>query len=492
MGRWATLALLIGIGLLLPGGCSPEADALLPNRQRPAGDTEGQTLLARFVHVSDTHVVDTLSPARFAGAQMFTRSAWRPYEAYSMQIVDGIVRAVNRMHAGGRTIDFVLHTGDACDNAQTNELAWLLTLLDGGIVNPLSGPDDRAVDLRPPLDHDPYAVFAAQGLYRAGRDGDADSIPWYAVFGNHDVYAIGVLPIFEDHAGHRTAPLPLDTRRGLLLPVRLDPVGSAANGRVTPAYPGPPDLFSAPAYVAPNPRRAYFDQREYVAALRATRSGPRGHGFSDVDGPTWYSVSPVPGVRLIGLDTTDRASQAPGYFYQDGALSRAQLEFLRAELEGATQRGETVIVASHHPSATLLPVVGSEVTPDELREVLNAYPAVVVHQAGHSHRNRVTDRGGYVEIETCSTLDPPQEARVVELWRDDADGGITVAYDVFSHLDETWPPLGADPLRALRAWAHKIAQDDKEAAARQRVHDPSGESPWGTEADRNGRVVLRR
>ncbi len=494
MHRRSLLVIALSSILLGLGGCPGQADRalLLPSRESGTLDVAGFTLVARMAQVTDTHVVDTLSPARFAGAHDITLSAWRPYEAYATQLLDGAIRTVNRIHASGRQVDFLLHTGDACDNAQSNELRWLLDILDGNEINPLSGPDDRPADQRPDPALDPYAAFQAQGLYQAGRHGDLPSVPWYALVGNHEVYAIGVLPIFESRTGQRTAPLPWDTRPGWLLPVRFDPVGSEAYGNCTPADPGPPALFEAPRHVEPNPERAYFSQAEYQQALAATVTEPAGHGVGDpAAGPTWYSVSPVAGLRLIGLDTTDRTAKSPGYFYDLGALSHAQLGFLRDELDGATARDEIVIVATHHPSDALSPLEGSEVTPEQFRGVLSAYPSVVLHVCGHTHRNQVTDRGSYVEIETCSTLDLPQEGRLIEIWHS-ADGRVAVAYEMFSPLDDTLPALGDDPLYALRQQAQAIALGDKSAPMWQQRFDPTGSDPYGEPAERSGLRVIPR
>jgi 3',5'-cyclic AMP phosphodiesterase CpdA len=493
-GRWSLLVVALTAVLLGQGGCPRPADLapLLPAEASGGLDLAGFALVARIAQVTDTHVVDTLSPARFAGLHAITLSAWRPYEAYAMQLLDGDIRMVNRIHASGRRIDFLLHTGDACDNAQGNELGWVLTIMDGGEINPLSGPDDRPVDQRPDPALDPYAPFQAQGLYQTGRHGDLPSIPWYALVGNHEVYAIGVLPIFESKTGHRTAPLPLDARPGWLLPVRFDPVGSLAYGNCTPAHPGPPALFEAPRYVVPNPARAYFSKPEYQQALTTTVTGPPGHGVGDSgDGPTWYSVSPVAGLRLIGLDTTDRTEKLPGHFYDGGAMSQTQLAFLQGELDAAAARGEIVLVATHHPSDALDPSAGSEVTPEQFRAVLSACPSVVAHVCGHSHRNRVTDRGTYIEIETCSTLDLPQEGRLIEIWHRATDDRMAVAYETFSQFDDTLPALGDDPLRALREQAHAIALGDKLAPLRQRRFDPTGADPSGRAQDRAGVVFVR-
>ncbi len=477
-------------------GCGGEIDnpLLLPPRESDPVDTSHLMLVARIVHITDTHIVDTQSPARFAGAHGFTQSAWRAWESYSTQILDGIIRTTNRLHASGQPIDFLLHTGDACDNAQANELSWFLAVLDGGAINPLSGPDDRSDEARPPPLLDPYAAFAAQGLYRTGIHGERPSIPWYALIGNHDTFAIGVFPIVTCLLdGSRTAPLPLGRRPGILLPTVLDPTGCWAHGNVTPADSGPPNLLELPRFVAPNPQRAYFRAREFMQALADTAAGPAGHGFQDAaNGPTWYSLSPVPGLRLIGLDTSDQPVTLPGLPYSEGCISETQRGFLRAELETAQGRGEIIVVASHHPSQALEPLYGSALGPSDFREMLGEYPNVVLHLAGHFHRNRVANRGSYVEIETCSTLDPPQEGRIIEMWRDGTDGSTVIRYRMFSHIDDTLPPLGDDALRDLRVQGRTIAMQAAAGAARERPIDGADADPHGSPSDRAGVIRLSR
>ena len=485
-------ALLLAAFLAAIAGCEADDGLRLPSRESPEVNLDGFSLVARIIHVSDSQIVDEESPARFAGAQDIVRSAWRPYEAYSTQLLDGTLRAVNRIHASGRNADFLVFTGDACDNAQTNELRWMLNVFDGRTVDPRSGPDDRAAESLPDPLMDPHVPFVAQGLYRSAVHGDLPSIPWYVVFGNHDVFGIGVFAIFEDAFGRRTAELPFARRPGVLLPTVLDPVGAWTHGKVTPANPGPPAFLELPAYVDPNPDRKFFNQREFIRAMFTTESGPPGHGFVDAEtGPGWYSVSPVEGLRLIGLNTCEPAHRIPGFPYQDGSISAEQVAFLRDELAAADKRGELIIVASHHPSASLWAGYGTALVGSEFRALLNEYPHVVAHLAGHTHRNRVTSRGGYLEIETSSTIDLPQEGRIVEIWRRDADGLAVVNYEMFSHLDEQLPALGADPLHAMRAAARAIAEGDKGAAARQKRLDPSGADPFGSAVDRSGMMVVR-
>jgi 3',5'-cyclic AMP phosphodiesterase CpdA/predicted small lipoprotein YifL len=488
------LRLPLALMLLAPlagSSCGADNPLLLPARDSADGDqTAGMVLLVRFVHITDTQVVDTLSPARFPGAHEFTLSAWRPWESYSTQILDGIVRTANRIHASGTTVDFVIHTGDTCDNAQSNELRWFLDVMDGREVNPLSGPDDRPLEDRPPTILDPYAAFLPQGLYRSGVHGDLPSIPWYCLIGNHDRFATGLLPIVSLPGGRRVAPLPFFDRPGLLLPTVFDPAGRLAHGNVTPAEPGPPRFFEPPVFVAPNPDRAYFNRNEFIGAMFTTDSEPAGHGFETPDVRGWYRIWPAPGIRLIGLNTSDQPAPLPTGIYEAGCISEEQSDFLRRELASAAEHSEWVIVASHHPSQILEMLHGSALGPEQFRALLNDYPNVILHLTGHLHRNRVADRGGYVEIETCSTLDPPQEARVVEIWRDTADDSLIIRYYMFSHLDDDLPPLGEDPLRRLREQAAQVTANDLATVRLQRTADEVDADASGAPEDRQGWIRL--
>lgn len=494
MNRREFIRFIAASGALSGIGCEsvPDLGTLLPARENDPLDDSAGTLLARFVHITDTHVVDDESPARFPPAEIITRSAWRPYEAYSAQIVDGIIRTINRIHESGREVDFLLHTGDGCDNAQYNELEWLLGLLDGRMINPLSGPDDRPDDAKPTASLDPYAPFQASGLYRNGVHGARPTIPWYGLAGNHDSFATGVFPFYERPFGKRVAPLPPAPRPGVVLPTEFDPTGFLAYGNVTPNEPGPLKLFQLPRYVEPNAARMFFNKVDFVRALFATRTGPAGHGMSSEDGPSWYSVSPVEGLRLIGLDTSDPGHRIPGFFYVEAAISAAQVEFLRSELEAARDRDEVTIVATHHPSDTLEQILGTTITTAQFRDLLAGYSNVVLHLCGHKHRNRVTHRGSYLEIETCSTIDLPQEGRLIEIRRHETTGEISIAYEMFSHINDELPPLGEDPLYDLRVEARTIAENDPGSLLRQRIFDSSGAVPGGVGFDRRaGRRRLK-
>ncbi len=102
------------------------------------------------------------------------------FAGYSPQILDAHAATIRRI-AGQIDLDFVLHTGDATENAQENELAWFLTAMDSGALNPNSGAAIEPGSRFAGPEHQP---FYAQGL---------GPTPWYFTLGNHDELVMGSL-----------------------------------------------------------------------------------------------------------------------------------------------------------------------------------------------------------------------------------------------------------------------------------------------------------
>src|SRR5579859_7138460 len=98
----------------------------------PAGDVVARgRAIACIGHITDLHVTDVQSPARFE----FVNREWedprfrelltmqRPHEAINVWAVDALLRALGRIERGPLTkgpIELVAMTGDSIDNTQLN------------------------------------------------------------------------------------------------------------------------------------------------------------------------------------------------------------------------------------------------------------------------------------------------------------------------------------------------------------------------------------
>ncbi len=432
-----------------------------------------ETLLVRLAHVTDTHVTDVASPGRLTQFDGLFPDAWRPQEAYAAQILDGLIRSVNRYHREVGPVDLLIHTGDAVDNAQTNELRWFLQVMDGQEVTPRSGDDEVRWS---PSHLNPFETFQAEGVYAQGRHGPEPTVPWVALMGNHDAYAAGNFPIVMLPGGRRIAPLPLFWRPGVVLPVALIPDGQWTHDD-SPYDAQPASLFGGLVPITKDADRAFYSRRECLEDHFASPSAPQGHGFADPNEQrAWHSRSITESVRLIALDTADVPSPLPSMAYAQGAISERQLRWLRAQLADASQQGQWVVVASHHPSGALQKSYGSAIGPAGLRTLLNEHDNVILHLAGHTHRNRVVNWGGYVEVETGSALEYPQTGRIIEIYQSELGDSLLINYATIS------PRGGDDALAELREVAFELARDDAGRAAAESAEQMAETRPTSTSA----------
>ena len=361
--------------------------------------------LAYFAQLSDPHVVDEASPARMeflAGAGRGVNHGYRPQEALTTQVLDSMVRAVNRHRVsglrtrGGRAkLGFTVTTGDLSDNAQLNEARWYIRALEGGVLDPSSGkpisaanpcpgatPEQverlnaAAAERRytgvqdhtdypgPPSTHvrfwDPntgraagrYSGVRFPGLLdRAQQPFAAEGLrtPWYSVMGNHDQQRQGILArphalLDKVSAGcQKTFPGAFDARTL---------AGRPASSIFTQVA-GMPTLDVLRRdrrLVPPDPDRRVLSKGE----LRDLHDGPgRAHGAGLVSqsenrrsagAASYYAWSPSRHTRFISLDTVAEGGGP------HGNIDHPQYRWLARELarNSARKRPRLVVILSHH------------------------------------------------------------------------------------------------------------------------------------------------
>lgn len=475
--------------------------------------------LVSFLHLTDFQFPDVQSPARVEfldraadePTPSFLGSAHRPQEALVIHACEAMNRQANAVGLGpvtGRPLDLTVCTGDNFDNAQLNELQWFLRLMNGGEVVPNSGDPDVFESVQSfdgPLDYDPHyyhpdPVRDPRGpdnykrhfgfpdlpglLEAAGRPFVAAGIdtPWYSLWGNHDVLVQGnapVNPVFEAIAtgpAKILAPPPGlaagDLWRGLV----AQDAGVVSRLSLAPTRP-----------VTPDPARRFITARDYLEYHLASGGRPRGHGFTEdnLDAQTlYYTFDMAPQVLGIGLDSTSPQMA-------DGSIGETQLRWLEARLveahsrylDGAGTQVRTgnddrlVVLFSHHRADSMQAMQGPDhagrIEPRHdgatVEALLHRFPNVVAWVNGHSHTNRVVPRpdplgrtAGYWDITTAAQIDPPQQARILEVV-DNRDGTLSLFATVVDHAGPARPATDDRDLLALAGISRELAFNDYQA-----------------------------
>jgi len=544
----------------------------------PQSGREGRrTSLAYFGQLSDFQLADEESPARVefldpAGSPV--EAAFRPWEALNPHIDEAMIRQVNAFAgaapvAGGdgsrSAMDFVIDTGDSADSQQLNETEWVRTLLEGGPLDPNSGidPSGYTHQLCPPVgvpgaaeaaaytgvqDYDDYTENlnpyfydpddprgAAAGwpeypdlMNRAQEAFTATglAVPSYVAFGNHDALVQGNQAAngsFEDIATGCMKPMEgaLGSFGGVedLTPAALEAL-----------------LISNPAALAlvpPDPDRRFVSKAEYKQLFREGEQTD-GHGFGHVDpaeeeaskgAAGYYSFVPVPGLRMIALDTVCEGGVTGPC--SDGNVDDPQFRWLEGELREATAADELVILFSHHaipslsadvpdeaaPACTVPDEHGHDVNPgcdldprlstpihlgDDMVALLHRYPHAIAWVAGHSHVNDVTaypdpsgDGSGFWSIRVAAEADWPQQTRLLQLF-DNRDGTLSLFGTIVDHASPaTAPPSGTGAATLtesdLASIGRTLSYNDPQTGARACEPDPCGE---GGAEDRNVELLI--
>jgi 3',5'-cyclic AMP phosphodiesterase CpdA len=386
--------------------------------------------IACIAHITDLHVTDAQSPARF---EFINREAHdprfrelltmqRPQETLNAHAIAATVRAINSVEAGpvtGSPLQIVSMTGDAIDNTQRNELTNFLALFNGGVVRPDSGAPgydgvqraDWRADIfwKPDGPSDGDVFQSAFGFPQ--RPGVLDQamepftsdglrLPWIGCRGNHEEVCQGVGIVTPMLARAMTG-----SRKPIELPPALDR-DAAVETFVSHA-----EVFMSGAYVevAADPDRRPIERDEFLPDDRVHDAGE---------------------LRFITLDTVCAGGGS------DGSIDDSQLHWLERRLEevhstfrsrdGSVVRTRNsdrcVVVLSHHGYDTLSNPRGEQKA-ERLLELLLRFQNVVLWLNGHIHANRIAARGdsrrghGFWEVTTSSLVDWPCQARLVEIFR---------------------------------------------------------------------------
>lgn len=464
----------------LPGESHAVRSDLVPALARSGSGRSGRAI-ACFAHLTDLHLADVQSPARY---EFMNREhadprfrlllpMHRPQEALNAHALDAMVRTLNGIESGplgGAPLELVVMSGDAIDNAQANELAAFRAVIGGGVARPGSGgpryegvqsaswPDagfwKPASPSREDLMQSGYGYPRLPGLLERALlpfPAEGLKVPWIGCQGNHEqlIQGVGIV------TPAMTAAL-VGTRKPASMPWEVD--------RDTAAE----DFVSRPEAFLAGP-----------SVVVTADAGRRPLSPADFPGPHPYHVHDTPAVRFIILATACPGGGA------DGRLDATQAGWLEARLDEVQDR--LVVIVSHHGLDNLAnqrDASGSgHVTPAEVLALLLRFPSVCLWLNGHTHANRVRPHasaaGGFWEVTTCSLVDWPGQARLVELL-DRGEGELEIACTMVDHASPANPETG-DTGADLAGLHRQLAANQPRGGF--------GSELAGTSLDRN--VVLR-
>jgi metallophosphoesterase (TIGR03767 family) len=429
--------------------------------------TSSATSFLNLVHISDLHICDAQSPARVELMDRFADphhpmselvklvGTYRAQEMLTVQTLESMIATINRMSGGlvsEREIDAVVVTGDVTDNAQSNELGWYLTLMDGGPIHPDSGDHSKweGVASKDGANYD-RSYWNPEGT----PDGCEDDYPralygfptipgltdavrrafiatglkhqWYATHGNHDALLQGT--VAPDEVLHEFA-----TGDQRLVGLNPDTDLAAMFGTFTQV--GPTSYPKAEGGIfsklTPEATRRFNEPSDWA---RIHQECGHGHGLTPTnlaDGTKYWSKDFGP-VRIISMDTVN---QFGGW---QGSLDQQQFDWIKSELADPAPR--YFIFLSHHPAHTLFNLYSpagqaARVGESELVETLLGDERVILWLAGHNHEHNIelisaADKKGFWHIQTASNIDWPQQGRQVEILEDGDE--LVIATAVFDH-----------------------------------------------------------
>ena len=453
----------------------------------------GESLL-NLVHLTDTHICDAQSPARVEFLDRYADphhplapvigtlvGTYRAQESLTTQVLESMLQRISRIDRTPVTkskIDALILTGDLVDNAQLNELNWFSSLLNGGLVQPDSGNQNRWEGVgaasnysehywnphgTPPgeLDDFPRSKYGFPLIpelldaVRSSFYGSGSSLPWYAVHGNHDALLQGtVVPskqLVEVAIGSRKFK-EISDLDALAVLQQISEIGPAK-------YPSADQ--ASWVTVEGDAKRTFLKETDFYSHLLSRGSTHGGITMQDSQARYWSLHLPM--VRLISLDTVN-----PHGGWQ-GSIDEEQLRWLEEQLQ--EDRNTPTIILSHHPVQDLVNLYRPPQSPlrfgtDAVTKTLLSASNVFLWLAGHSHRNRISHHGddgrGFWQIETSSLIDWPQQGRLIEIFRGNP-GELIVATTMIDHCGTVAPDIShlmLDDVHELAGLSRLLAVND--------------------------------
>lgn len=481
-----------------------------------AGAAANRKAIATIVHLTDIHIVDAQSVGRVEFldplGEPYT-AAFRPHETLTCHVQSSMVQRINTIAMGpvlGRPFDCAVSTGDNIDNMQWNELQWFISLLDGGLMAANSGDPGgyEGVQLNAWADTrfwhpEPGQadVFKGAGFPDVPGLLDAAVTPfmtpaiqcyWYSAYGNHDGLIQGNLP---------TAQALDDILTGAKKIVDLQP-GQDDIAFIFDMFANPTtvrDQINDGTYpsrtVTPDAARRTVKTTEWVQAHLDSPAapGPSGHGYTTnhLAAPSLhYDFEISPGVLGISLDTGG---------YSSGSIGQNQLDWVEATLKRAHSRyfdsagtlvrtGNTdqlVVLFSHFNVRSMNGSIPDPADPGEKRylgpellSVFHRYPNIVAWINGHHHVNQIEPlpdpsgrTNGIWDINTCSHVDWPEQARIVEL-ADNQDGTMSIFCTMIEHAAPASAAYDDFSVAGLASISRELSANDPQSDLVGRLGQP--------------------
>ncbi len=143
----------------------------------------------------------------------------------------------------------------------------------------------------------------------------------------------------------------------------------------------------------------------------------QGHGLDT--GHYWWSISPVPGLRILGLDTSI-------IDHDNGEIPQKELKWIQEEV--TKYPNEMIVTLTHH---LLLPTWGNRDIPkwkkkyllknyQEVNTILEGAPQVKACLMGHHHVSKVQTVNGLHYIASPATVQYPHAFRTITIHDNEA------------------------------------------------------------------------